>query len=149
MATCQAPGVIGSVLGLAGPMSVYCDWVRWKVGSPTSIPVWQCVKLSEQIRPRDTLACCWDVKQAANTPVDALTASPLKQCVQVMACLDAVMTLIWSHPNVKRTERVILTLDSSIQQFWPEHTEVGTKLWGQAAELQRTADSLAATGLGI
>ena len=27
---CQAPGVIGSVLGLAGPLSVYCDWVRWK-----------------------------------------------------------------------------------------------------------------------
>ena len=28
-------------------------------------------------------------------------------------------------------------------------TEVGTKLWGQAAELQRTADFLAATGLRI
>ena len=28
---CQAPGVIGSVLGLVGPASVYCDWVRWKV----------------------------------------------------------------------------------------------------------------------
>ena len=26
---CQAPGVIGSVLGLVGPVSVYCDWVRW------------------------------------------------------------------------------------------------------------------------
>ena len=25
---CQAPGVIGSALGLVGPMSVYCDWVR-------------------------------------------------------------------------------------------------------------------------
>ena len=23
-----APGIIGSVLGLVGPMSVYCDWVR-------------------------------------------------------------------------------------------------------------------------
>ena len=22
------PGVIGSVLGLVGPVSVYCDWVR-------------------------------------------------------------------------------------------------------------------------
>ena len=28
---CQAPGVIGSVLGLVGPVSVYCDCVRWKV----------------------------------------------------------------------------------------------------------------------
>ena len=28
---CQAPGVIGSALGLVGPVSVYCDWVRCKV----------------------------------------------------------------------------------------------------------------------
>ena len=28
---CQAPGVIGSALGMVGPVSVYCDWVRWKV----------------------------------------------------------------------------------------------------------------------
>ena len=25
---CQAPGVIGSTLGLVGPVSVFCDWVR-------------------------------------------------------------------------------------------------------------------------
>ena len=25
---CQAPGDIGSALGLVGPVSVYCDWVR-------------------------------------------------------------------------------------------------------------------------
>ena len=25
---CQVPGVIGSVLGLVGPVSVYCDWER-------------------------------------------------------------------------------------------------------------------------
>ena len=31
VAACQAPGVIGSVLGLVGLGSVYCDWVRWKV----------------------------------------------------------------------------------------------------------------------
>ena len=24
----SAPGVIGSALGLVGPVSVYCDWVR-------------------------------------------------------------------------------------------------------------------------
>ena len=40
-------------------------------------------------------------------------------------------------------------LESVRQQFWPENTEVGTKLWGQAAELQRTADFLVATGLRI
>ena len=30
--------------------------------------MWQHVRLSEQIRPRDTLACCWDVKQPSNQP---------------------------------------------------------------------------------
>ena len=54
----QAPGARGSVLGLAGPVSVYCDWVGWKVESATSISVWQHVSLSEQIRRRDTLVCC-------------------------------------------------------------------------------------------
>ena len=33
-----------SALGLIGPVSVYCDWVRWKVESATSMPVWQHVK---------------------------------------------------------------------------------------------------------
>ena len=28
---CQAPGFIGSMLGLAGPVSVYCYWVRYQV----------------------------------------------------------------------------------------------------------------------
>ena len=48
---CQAPGVIGSVLGLVGPVSVYCDWVRCKIRSAASISVWQHVKLSERTRP--------------------------------------------------------------------------------------------------
>ena len=48
---CQVSGITGSALGLVGPVSVYCDWVRWKVGSATSISVWQHIKLSEQIRP--------------------------------------------------------------------------------------------------
>ena len=42
------------MLGLVGPVSVYCDWVRWKVWSATSISVWQHIKLCEQIRPWDT-----------------------------------------------------------------------------------------------
>ena len=46
---CQALGVIGSVLGLVGPVSVYCDWVRWKVWSATSISVRRHDKLSDQI----------------------------------------------------------------------------------------------------
>ena len=28
--------------------------------------MWQHIKLSEQIRPWDTLACCWDVKQSTS-----------------------------------------------------------------------------------
>ena len=36
---------------LVGPVSEYCDWVRWKVWSAASISVWPYVKLSEQIRP--------------------------------------------------------------------------------------------------
>ena len=40
--------------------------MRWRVGSATSISVWQHVKLSSQIRPWDTLACCWDIKQSTN-----------------------------------------------------------------------------------
>ena len=27
----KTPGIIGSVLGLVGPVSIYCDWVRRKV----------------------------------------------------------------------------------------------------------------------
>ena len=37
-----------------------------KVWSAASISVWQHVKLSEQIGPWDTLACCRDVKQPTN-----------------------------------------------------------------------------------
>ena len=48
---CQAPGAIGSGLGLVGAVSVYSDWVKWKVCSASSISVRQHVKLSEQVRP--------------------------------------------------------------------------------------------------
>ena len=74
---CQAPGVLWSVLGLVGPVSVYCDFVRWKVVSAASIWVWQHVKLSEQIRPWDTLACCWDVKQPTNYNLSPPPPPPL------------------------------------------------------------------------
>ena len=59
--------------------------------------MWQHVKLSKQIRPRDTLACCWDVKQPTNkqslvpclcqsvTSVKVLCLSPC--CVFVIALL--------------------------------------------------------------
>ena len=50
---CQAPGVIGSTLGLVGPVSVYCDWVR---------------EVESLICNFYTLVCCWDVKQQTNKP---------------------------------------------------------------------------------
>ena len=95
---CQAPGIIGSVLGLVGLVLVYCDWVRWKFWSATSISVWQHVKLSEQICPWDTLVCCWDIKQPTNNnnPVLNVTSFCLhKQNIQsesraVGLCLDFV-----------------------------------------------------------
>ena len=48
------PGV--SILWLGQVESLICSFTS----------VWQHVKLSEQIRPWDTLACCWDVKQPTN-----------------------------------------------------------------------------------
>ena len=47
------PGV--SILWLGEVESLMCNF-----------SVWQHAHLSEQIRPWDTLACCWDVKQATN-----------------------------------------------------------------------------------
>ena len=40
-----------SAMGLVGLVSVYCGWVRKKVGSANFISVWQHVNLSEQICP--------------------------------------------------------------------------------------------------
>ena len=48
---CQAPGIIGSVLGLVGPVSVYCDRVKWKVSSSTSASVWQHVSCLSRFVP--------------------------------------------------------------------------------------------------
>ena len=47
---CLAAGTIESALGLVGPVSLYCDRVRWQVWSAPSISVWQHVQLSEQVR---------------------------------------------------------------------------------------------------
>ena len=43
----------------------------------TSISVWQHIKLSEQICPWNTLACCWDVKQPTNKHSAVLPAGSL------------------------------------------------------------------------
>ena len=69
------------MLGLVGPVSVYCDWVRWKVWSATSISVWQHVKLSEQIRPWDTLVCWWDIKQPTSKQQQCWELSFYYECL--------------------------------------------------------------------
>ena len=102
---CQAPGVIGSALGLVGPVSVYCDWVRWKVWSAASISVWQHVKLSVQIRPWDTLACCWDVKQPTNKQTIFF--------VCLLACLFACLYVCFSMTH--RNERSPYNKNHTIQ----------------------------------
>ena len=93
----QAPGVIRSALGLVGPVSVYCDWVRWNVWSATSISVWQHLKLSEQIPPWDTLACRWNVKQASKQPTTNLLLLLLLQRSQLY---------LWGSPFLVRFLRM-------------------------------------------
>ena len=95
---CQAPGVIGSMLGLVGPVSVYCDWARRKVWSATSVSVWQGVELSEQIRPRDTLACWWDVKQATNQQTSSSLSVHKFVCygsLFLFGCVSCCLLLSW------------------------------------------------------
>ena len=36
---CQTPGVVGSVLRQVGPVSKYCEWMRWEAGSATHLSV--------------------------------------------------------------------------------------------------------------
>ena len=84
---CQAPGGIGSVLGLVGPVSVW---------SATSISVWQHVKLSEHIRPWNTLACYWDVKQPTNKQFWFMS-STLHEFYSFRMCLKSLQWSWWSQ----------------------------------------------------
>ena len=77
-------------------MSVYCDWVRWKVWSVASISVWHHIKLSEQICPWDTLACCWDVKQQTTT---TLPGAWYFRIVIIIAFQGAIQDFLQSPHN--------------------------------------------------
>ena len=48
---------IGSKLKLAGPVSVYYDWVRQQAGSATSVSVWQHIKLSSFVLQIHFVCC--------------------------------------------------------------------------------------------
>ena len=50
--------------------------------------MWQHVKLSEQIRPWGTLACCWDVKQPTNKQT-------LMMCLCLQTCWQQLDHWIW------------------------------------------------------
>ena len=63
-----------------------------KVWSATCISVWQHVKLSEQIRPWDTLACCWDVKQPTNQPTPTLVRQGLLWHLWALVCFHCGVT---------------------------------------------------------
>ena len=60
------PGIIGSALGqLSGVSILFQGDIESLI--TTSFLVWQHVQLSEQIRPLDILACCWDNKHPTNS----------------------------------------------------------------------------------
>ena len=88
----KTSGITESLLGLVGLVSVY--WVRWKVWSATSISVWQHVKLSEQIRSLDMLACCWNVKQPRKLHVCAIVRLVSMRSWKVS---DSVISWIWKR----------------------------------------------------
>ena len=123
---CQAPGVKWSVLGLVGLVSVYCDWVRWKIWSATSVKVWQHVKLSQQIHPWDTLACCWDVKQQTNKS-PCIRSHSVKTALLMLTLMPALDSShgwcdspsgqVWSYDaisNLIQGYPVCMTMNSSL-----------------------------------
>ena len=66
--------------------------------------MWQHVKLSEQIRPWDTLACCWDVKQATNNNIPARRgdrgqALDLDVSVSFLLCWSVCQSVGWPTPS--------------------------------------------------
>ena len=82
---CQAPGVIGSVLGLVGPVSVHCEVGSLICNLCLSMTACKIV----QIGPGDTLACCWDVKQPTNI------SCPFSFCGGGCSISDFCIVFIW------------------------------------------------------
>ena len=110
---CQAPGIVGSVLGPVGQVSVYCDWVRWGVESTTFVWVWQHVKSSEQIRPWNTLACNWDVKQPTNNNIFQMLLHPVLSAIQCCYWLVYCVSCGWRAQPIS----VSLSCPSVIDQY--------------------------------
>ena len=101
-------------------------WLGEVESSATCISVWQHVKLSEQIRPWDTLACCWDVKQPTSkqtlSGVGSDHVSP--KGIMLWAVLLKVLSIhdafsAWAHLGLTNSE---LSVHVSYAQFsaWTE-----------------------------
>ena len=72
----QASGVIGSGLGLVGPVSVYCDWVRWKFGMQLLL---QC---------GSTYNClCRSVSEIHSHVAGALSNQPTNKLLNLLRCV--------------------------------------------------------------
>ena len=57
-------------------LSVAACTIRQKVWSAAFTLVWQHVQVCEQIRPWDTLPCCWDVNQATKNKTKSKQTPP-------------------------------------------------------------------------
>ena len=90
---CQAPGVMGSALGLVGLVSVYCDWVRHTVWSATSPSVWQHVKLSEVC----LLVGCLTSQQQASVSQGRICSDNFTRCHTEIEVADPTFYLTQSQ----------------------------------------------------
>ena len=106
---CQASGNTGSALGLVGLVSVYCDWVRKKVWSATSVSVWQHVQMSEQIRPWNTLSCCRDCKQ------QQLCGPVVRRPLQYLEMGDCFSIWRWAIASVSGDGRLLQYLEMGVR----------------------------------
>ena len=78
-----------------GWASVSILWLsQMECWSATSISVWQHVNLSEQIYLWETLACCWDAKQASNQQTN-VSMDAAETSVMVFLCI--FMRLFFLH----------------------------------------------------
>ena len=64
--------------------------------------MWQNIKLSEQIGPWDTLACCWDVKQPTNKqtlPINFICIMRYAICIMTVNAMHSIFVcnLVWYH----------------------------------------------------
>ena len=70
--------------------------------------MWQHIKLSEQLRPRDSLACCWDVKQPTVTCLEACMRCGVSSMCVIMCglcCAYNVFQDAWLCDNIYVTSR--------------------------------------------